>query len=229
MSVFFSRFVPFIRKPSWRRLRQSTHFPLQIEIAGAVTSANDLAAGGPKWQKIGTQWVSLAFTVVREARWAGNSQMFQKWITRIEPLAADDQQRAARWHHETCLWHVMAFEFQQARTALNNWPEGIDVPFWEVRRSELLAEFDQSREALTVADRALDRIRSQLRPYLVDYEVMSEEGLAMLLSNIVTPRAHGRPDFAGEQRAQTKRWGIIAAYDCNPWTELRSRAKGGAR
>lgn len=165
------------------------------------------------WVVLCERWIFLAFFLMRAARERGDDAAHERWAVRIGAFARNRPASLARLHHERCLFHLGAFEQMQLRKALESWPRIPGMPFWDLRRASILAELGDLSEARQLAEIALDQIRVQSRPHDIDYDLMSQEGVAMVVARTLAfaDRRHVHSRTTSRQR-----WTRIESYDCNP-------------
>lgn len=162
-------------------------------------------------------WVEVAFALLREARDDFDIERFQQWHERLAPAIRSRPHWLARWHYERCLFALARFDFNAFETAVNEWPTQLEeLPFWEVRRAALLAEFGHTDRAQALADNALQAIRARLPAGKADFGLLSAEGWAMHL--LMMLKRCRLKDMPKEERQRfQERFLFLARHECNPW------------
>lgn len=162
-------------------------------------------------------WVEVAFSLLREARDDFDIERFQQWHERLASAVCSRPHWLARWHYEQSLFALARFDFSTFETAVNGWPTQLEeLPFWEVRRAALLAEFGHTDRAQALADAALQAIRARLPAGKTDYGLLSAEGWAMHL--LMMLKRWGLNEMPKEERQRFhERFLFLARHECNPW------------
>jgi hypothetical protein len=172
------------------------------------------------WKAIGEVWVQLTFALAREAREDQDEKRFRLWMDRLRGVVKQRVEWQARWFYEDCLFYLFQLNQEKVRATLEEWPEIYDLPLWEVKRASILAELGELKEAEKVAEVALDKIRSRLQPYAIDYTLLSEEGWTMVLLKIIKDNKWGaEKDFVAQYR---DRWEKLRSYRCDPWPDIET-------
>ncbi len=201
-----------------RVLRKINPFPSLTQIEGAIVRPD--TREDINWTDIREKWISLAFAVIREARDDQDEVRFDLWINYLKPVVKQDKQWQARWFYEQCLFHLFRFNQEKVFSLIGEWQTDPNLEFWEIKRASILAELGDLREATRIAEAALAGIRSRIRPYSTDYSLLSQEGWAMLLLEIIQGNEFDRT--RAEQNRD--RWEKLGLYRCNPKVELETLA-----
>lgn len=199
-------------------------FPYFLELEKAQIRPDREEYQYLDWGKISEMWVELLFAVAREAREDMDEKQFWPRMDQLKKLLPLHKEWQCRWHYEECLFALSTFNLERLWKALDDWPETSDLPFWEVRRASILAELGNLKESERIAEAALFEIRSSLRSNCENFQLLSQEGWAMLLLRLIKGNRFGSPneDVLGQYR---DRWEKLDSYKCNPWTEIeRMRA-----
>lgn len=192
-------------------------FPRVIEIKEARIRPDIEEYRYLDWGIIGMSWVELVFAIVREAREDQDELRFRLWMDRINSVVRQSEEWQARWYYEECLFALHSFDQERIREIFVNWPKTPHIPFWDVKRAAIMAELGELREAEKITDAALSEIRTKLRPYSNDYNLLSQEGWAMLLLKAIKESL----DFRLVSHYKD-RWEKLGSYRCNPWTEIET-------
>jgi hypothetical protein len=187
-------------------------FPMHVEMENALITADKDEYKSYNWNKIGECWVELAFSLVREARENNNKENFSLWMNRLESLLETRREWKERWFYEKCLFYLSTFDREEVENCLENWPKTDCLSFWEVKRASILAEIGQLGEAEEIAEKALQKIRSQIQPYDIDCSMLSQEGWTMFLLKHLKVNKWISTDFYRD------RWDKLENYRCNPYS-----------
>ena len=198
-------------------------FPGLIEVDEITVTPDSEAGKTFDWTDLRLCWIELGFALARRAREDGDDEAFERWMERLAPVAENQPEWHARWHHEHCLRHLHMADLEGARKVLEAWPVVQAAPFWEVRRAAVLAEIGEVKEAEQIAQSALNHIRAAQRPDREDFRLFSEEGWTMHLLNIIK-RSLSLFDPEDPRRIEVDeyedRWDRLATYRCNPRPEI---------
>lgn len=199
-------------------------FPSYIEIPSASIEADQIEYKSLNWERIRVCWLELAFALVRESRENHNEEQFLLWTNRLECLLSMQKDWRARLSYEKCLFFLFKLNQEEVRKCLENWPQIDDLPLWEAKRASILAELGDLDEAEKIAERALQKVRAQIKPYEIDCFTLSREGWIMFLLRQmkygqIIKKNTGTEDFVREYR---DRWDKLNIYRCNPDPYLES-------
>jgi hypothetical protein len=199
-------------------LEQINPFPKRIK-----TTKEQLSPDKPQqkhndklnWLTIRDYWIDLSFSLIRTARENMDSALFQQWMTKLEEVVENRLDWNARWYYEKCLFYLFGCDQKQLEATLNEWPKTEEIPYWEMKRASLLAELGKLNEAEKIAEAALSKVRSRLKPGQTDYTLLSQEGWGMVLLRAIKINQKGVD--TGEY---FERWASLSSYRCNPLKEL---------
>jgi hypothetical protein len=169
------------------------------------------------WSEVRTQWVTLAFAIIKEARRDRDRQKFDLWIDRIEKIVNLDIDWHSKWLYEQCLFELVCLNKDKLSILLENLQSLNLSSMWQVRLSGILFEIGECLKAEEIARQALTDIRSRLRPYVTDYSLLSQEGIAMMILETIEQSNDWRRLL---DRANRDRWDVLQTYKCNPRIEL---------
>ncbi|WP_409405709.1 SIR2 family NAD-dependent protein deacylase [Priestia megaterium] len=200
-------------------LKSTNVFPNLIEdIHEKSLVLKELGKNGELF-KLREYWLDLAFAIIKFAREEMNFDLFNYWIKKIEPIVQLKLDWKAKWYHEKCLFFLFSFNMIQLKETLEEWPNTEELPFWEMKRSSLLAEIGDIKEAEKIAESALSRVRLRQSHNTEDYTLLSQEGWGMLLLNIIKRGSSYMNKVGSEYR---ERWAKLSLYHCNPWQEIET-------
>jgi hypothetical protein len=194
-------------------------YPGMFGLEGASLTPQTADHDNLDWGIIADQWVELAFAVAREAREDQTEERFRKWMDRLATVADRKAEWQARWFYEEGLFRLFSSDYEGFRTILEEWPEDLGPPFWDVKHAGLLSELGELKEAERIAGTALLNIRDQLQPSGGDLALLSQEGWAMALLERI--RANYRGAREGDE-IYRERYRELEAHRCNPFTEIES-------
>ncbi len=100
------------------------------------------------------KWAEVAFLLLREARYDGDSARFAEILQQVAPLRLTSPVYEAWARHETAQERLEHLDPGGALEHLKGWPDTPGEPIWDLRRAGLLAEAGQLRAADFYAQRA---------------------------------------------------------------------------
>ena len=195
-------------------------FPDQslIPHAQLQLSAANVHRTEPTWVDIKRCWIALSFAVLRFRREERRHDEFARWATRMEHIPLLSSDNRARICYERCLYALGEMDDESARNSLMSWPDSTADPVWQLRKAAVLTEIGEVREARSITERVITRLRTGLRQTTEDIPLLSREGWAMILMHgmlqLEWMSGQGRPP---DERG---RWDRLSRLACNPWTEL---------
>ena len=130
---------------------------------------------------------SLLLALIRYYREEGKLQEWQRTYDRLS-AAVDDlaPEHRAELDYQSALFAFFALDIPAARERLTAWRVDDNLPFWGVKKAGLLAEIGELKQAISIVDRSLTRIRERLnlRPITSDFTLVSQEAYTMVLVEI---------------------------------------------
>ncbi|MEO1631261.1 MAG: hypothetical protein AAFU38_10825 [Bacteroidota bacterium] len=84
--------------------------------------ASDDLPEGVNWESILDDWETLALSVLADARRNLDAERFEKWKTQLSRLALSSE-GLHRFHYEVCQFALSRLKTEEARIALNEWPD----------------------------------------------------------------------------------------------------------
>ena len=133
------------------------------------------------WSKVRNQWMNLAFVLIKEARRDRDKEKFYFWIARIEKIVILELDLHSKWFYEQCLFESISLDKGKLNSLLKDWQHLNLSSMWQVKLSGILFEIGDCIKAEEIARQALADIRSRLRSYVVNYSLLSQEGVAMIM------------------------------------------------
>ena len=177
---------------------------------------------------IAAMCIDLLLSMMRFYREEG---LLEKWEAADEKISRvfesmSPEQRAI-CYYERCLFALFGLDIQKLRDRLKEWKTEESLPFFEARRSSLLAETGQIREAEEILEKSLKNIRAQLnlKPVKTDYSLVSQEAIIMvLLQHIQTARLQSEEKWSDAFEIWdefSERLNVLKQYKC----DLRNETK----
>ena len=177
---------------------------------------------------IAAMCIDLLLSMMRFYREEG---LLEKWEAADEKISRvfesmSPEQRAI-CYYERCLFALFGLDIQKLRDRLKEWKTEESLPFFEARRSSLLAETGQIREAEEILEKSLKNIRTQLnlKPVKTDYSLVSQEAIIMvLLQHIQTARLQSEEKWSDAFEIWdefSERLNVLKQYKC----DLRNETK----
>lgn len=176
-----------------------------------------------QWDNIQEAWIGLAFALLRAAREEQDRKTFDLWIFRLKNIVVHNPESHSRWYYEQCLFHLCRCEHDVALSIVEKWEEEVSISdFWQIKRASVLAQAFQLEKSQRIAKETLKKIRHCIRPDVVDYYLLSQEGWAMLLlTEIEAQIKRKKGKFVDFNETLSDRWEHLERYNCNPKTELK--------
>lgn len=216
--------VPLINETDWANqglpiLNRYNPYPKIVEVNGAEVCADQETFKYLKWSQISECWTELFFSLARRARENQDENAFRSIMDRLKQVLIYNNDWVMRWHYEECLFHLYRQDQEKFRSTLNEWPQYYELPFWQIKRSLLFSEIGELKEAERIAEMALQEIRSRMRPFKIDLSLLSQEGCAILVLNLIKDNDLSDRDFIGQSH---NRWEKLSNFHCDPWSEIDS-------
>ena len=172
--------------------------------------------------------IDLLLSMMRFYREEG---LLEKWEAADEKISRvfesmSPEQRAI-CYYERCLFALFGLDIQNLRDRLKEWKTEESLPFFEARRSSLLAETGQIREAEEILEKSLKNIRAQLnlKSVKTDYSLVSQEAIIMVLLQyiqMVRLQSEGKWSEAFEVWDKfSERLNVLKQYKCDLWNEIK--------
>jgi len=194
-------------------------FPTLVQMPGSPISPNNARYPETTWDEISEAWLELIFALMRNAREDGDQETFMKWVELLRPLVPRKPRWQIRYWQEHCLFHIGHLNWKTVVEDLNNWPSSSFSPIDDIRRSAILAEIGQNEQAHRIVRDSLLKIRRSISADQNDCSLMSQEGWGMLLEAQIAANRGGK--FPPLPDPYHGRWGELAAFRCNPRTDLQ--------
>jgi len=240
----FTLDIKFWRELAWR-LEKSLS-PLSDEMVLAIETATarynvfpdifnvqpefirSINSGDANWDNIAEAWIYLNLALLRFYReeglpekWTACSNALEQCLDKLSSAQKDN------FRYEQCLFHLFRQEIVEFRNALQGWKPDDSSPFYQAKKSGLLAEHGDISDAKTLLESALQSVRSQLNlnPITTDYSNLSQESYMLQLLRFINDSTSS---FLSEKNSDRKyieefslRWTKLKQYKCDPWGELQ--------
>jgi len=204
-----------------KTLNDYNPYPHLGEVPGAKMVPNEENSDKFNWDEIGSCWVELHFSVIRESRDDLDSKRFFSWLNKIQSVVLQKPEWQAKWFHEQCLFYLNTLDFSKVKELINRWPVDKDLPFWEIKRAAIIAEIGNFEQAEDIVEESLQEIRISQHSDAPNYELLSQEGWAMLLSKALSVNKNGQQKrlLVSQYR---DRWEKLSTYGSNPFGVIDS-------
>lgn len=192
-------------------------YPAAIDLAGASVTPEHSEHQDLDWGVLTERWVGLAFAVARTAREDQDETAFRLWMGRLENVVSRWPEWRARWLYEECQYSLFRGDLDGIRSRIREWPEELGGPTWGLKRAALLAELGEVHEANRLAEGYLEKIREQLQPGTRDLALLSLEGWAITLLQVIR---RNFLDERGRMEDFRERLRELAPLGCDPGQDL---------
>ncbi len=137
-----------------------------------------------------------------------------------EKIVQHNSEWHSRWFYERCLFHLYRLENDLLFSILEEW-ELISIPdFWQIKRASIIAQLGNLKEAYIIAEQALNKIRSGIQPYVINYYLLSQEGWGMMFMQEIEMQIKLNQNKFENSNTYSNRWEELEKYRCNPKTEI---------
>lgn len=126
---------------------------------------------------------AVQLSLLRDLRESGEWTEWDDLHRELEEGGSDltaEQLHQLRW--EECLCAQARYQYQELKQKLNTWDVGSEMPIWVLRKSGLLAEYGECRQAHTLLRQGISDIRCRLaHQHRVNLYLLSLESAMMFL------------------------------------------------
>lgn len=152
-----------------------------------------------------------------DSKWNELSLIMNAHIKNLTP------ETRAEYEYENILQSYYLLNFDEARAKINNWETNKQLPYHEVKRAGLLAEFGMLKEAVTILEESLSIIRrnSLLSSKNNDYSSASQEAYVIFILRMFKRSwflAEKEEDLSKKYRS---RLAYLSQYRCDPDNEFK--------
>lgn len=169
------------------------------------------------WELISTQWIDLAYSLIRHYRESNNLDKYQFWMAILEKAIVLNSNWKNKWYYEKCTFSLFQLNQEDLRQQITAWTIDDDHPEYQLKKSGLLAELGDLEKAKTSAEHTLKTIRQHIHSNREDFYLLSLEGWCLLLLQSLDINSLVSQKTSGEYR---DRWKQLARFNCDPWIEL---------
>ncbi|WP_164095783.1 anti-phage defense-associated sirtuin Dsr2 [Serratia marcescens] len=129
----------------------------------------------------------------------------------------------AEYAYEDILQSYYLLNFDEAKTKINNWEANKQLPYHEVKRAGLLAEFGMLEEAITILEESLSIIRrnSLLSSKNNDYSSASQEAYVIFILRRFKRSWSLSEDEEDLSKKYRSRLAYLSQYRCDPDNEFK--------
>lgn len=154
-----------------------------------------------------------------DSKWNELSLIMNAHIKNITP------ETRAEYEYENILQSYYLLNFDEARAKINNWEASKQLPYHEVKRAGLLAEFGMLEEAITILEESLSIIRrnSLSSSKNNDYSSASQEAYVIFILRMFK-RSWSFSENNEEEDLSKKyrsRLAYLSQYRCDPDNEFK--------
>ena len=107
-------------------------------------------------------WFNLKLAILRLYR---QENWIDKWTVLKEEINSNagilTKEQLARFKYELCLHAVYTWDFLSLKIVLDNWSENMELPYWEMKKAALWAEFLSLERGRSIAEKAFAEISSK--------------------------------------------------------------------
>ncbi|MCS2149325.1 anti-phage defense-associated sirtuin Dsr2 [Scandinavium manionii] len=152
-----------------------------------------------------------------DSKWNDLSSILTKHIINLTP------ETRAEYEYEYILQSYYLLNFEEARARINNWEINKQLPYHEVKRAGLLAEFGMLDEAITILEESLSIIRrnSLQSSKDNDYSSASQEAYVIFILRMFK-HSWSLPDNERDlSNKYRSRLAYLSQYRCDPDNEFK--------
>lgn len=169
------------------------------------------------WKALRESWRDVALALLTAARYRMDAETFATRVRALTPYLNDSVEVLHRVTHERCLWDSWSLDYPSLSERLKRWLIDAGDPFWGVRKSALLREVGEEREAAELVEQAIAKIRA-IPSDGRSLQAPSREGWA--LWSVAT--------YATMHNVQDQ-WDKLAPLNCDPSLEIHYLSNAVAR
>lgn len=159
-------------------------------------------------------WFNLKLALLRlyrQENWEGKWNVLKDDISTNIRSLSDDQY--ARFKYELCQHAIYIWDFPLLESILDDWPQNLSLPYWEIKKAALWAEFFSLDKGKAIAKDALDEISLKYNScsYEEKYFWASRKNAAHSIINIMNST-----NFSSNKESNLnaqKTWADLKKYD----------------
>jgi hypothetical protein len=218
---------------AWRMERALLPFPAEHEDSAFATLASidrsTRTIGGTtlpetvQWADILKGADTLALTLVRNARHAGDHGRFERALQILTMQSGHNAEIQNAITHEQCLWDLAVGDLTSLLTRLDSWMPALGETLWSLRKAGLLAEMQEHARACALLETTLAQIRRTRRRDVDDLVSLSLESWALFLALAYEERSWTKgPALPADMPEPFERWRALGIVDCDAFSEYQS-------
>lgn len=149
---------------------------------------------------------------------------FEEWsvVSDLCLLFQTSDDELSRYNYESCLLSLFEFDLFEMEKKLLSWDVKSNQPFWVVKKAGLMAEVGGVEDAVTLLEKALNVVRSNLNlnPVTNDYtDVSLESYILVLLRYVKNAKSFSKLDIDIDRVDFSDRMAVLKKYNCDPGLE----------
>lgn len=169
----------------------------------------------------------LPYIIIGLLKYCRQESLDEKWnelnkivITHFHKLTPETR---AEYQYENVLQSYYSLNFDEARAKINNWETNKQLPYHEVKRAGLLAEFGMLDEAITILEESLSVIRrnSLLSSKDNDYSSASQEAYVIFILRMFKQSLFFPDKEKDLSKKYRSRLAYLSQYRCDPDNEFK--------
>lgn len=218
---------------AWRMDRALLPFPSdQEDVAYTTLATIDRSAktidgatlpATANWSVLLRGADTLALSLARNARHAGNRARFDEALRLLTPRRDHDADLRNAVAYEECLWDLASGALTSLLTRLDSWIPAPGENLWSLRKTGLLAEMQDHARACVLLEATLVQIRRARRRDVDDLVSLSMESWALYLALAYSERGLKRTSaLPGDMPEPFERWRALGIVDCNAFGDYQS-------
>lgn len=160
-------------------------------------------------------WLNLKIALLRLYRQEAWEEKWQSLYAEMERyLHLMTVEQYASYMYEVCLHFVYVCDFAKLEAALKTWKKNLDIPYWEIKKASLLAEYISLGEGKSLAREAFDVISSKFETcsYKEKYYWASRKAYAHTILNLMCSANFSFDEDYERPRAQ-ETWSTLKNYN----------------
>lgn len=160
-------------------------------------------------------WLNLKIALLRLYRQEGWEEKWLDLWKKMEGFAhLMTEEQYASYMYEACLHCVYVCDFIKLETCLKSWKKNLCLPYWEIKKASLLAEFISLDKGKALAKEAFDVISFNYETcaYKEKYYWASRKAYAHTILNLMC-NANFSLDGECERHAAQETWNSLKKYN----------------
>lgn len=169
----------------------------------------------------------LPFIVLGLLRHCRQESLTEKW-NELSFIILDSKEKItpeirSSFEYESVMFSYSQLNFDEARSKLANWEVSKQLPYHEVKRAGLLAEFGMLEEAISIIEESLSTIRRNglLQSTKNDYTSVSQEAYVIFILRMLKNSFFLKNNERDSSREYRSRLAILSQYGADPEYEAK--------